>query len=87
MIVAAQSNALAVTELAGRPGAANALKMVRLTISVLENLGETLRQLSFDEAILAQECARAYAQGAADCKAARCRLEVIDGGRGIPGPH
>jgi hypothetical protein len=80
MIAAAESNALAVTGLARDPRDAAALEMARLTIRVLENLGDVLRDLTFGEAILEAECERAYAAGVAACKAARCRLEVIDGG-------
>ena len=79
-MVAAESNALAVTELTGRPGAAAALEMVRLTLAVLERLGDTLRQLSFDEAVFTEQYDTGYREGYAACKAQRCRLEVIPGG-------
>ena len=87
MIVAAQSNALAVTELADRPGDANALEMVRLTITVLESLGETFRRLTTEEAVMAEERAKAYREGYEACKKERCRLEVVNGRRTAPGPH
>ena len=80
MAVAAESNALAVRELAARPGDAAALEMVRLTITVLENLGDTLRRLSFDEAVMAEERAAGWREGYEACKAKRCRLEVVPGG-------
>jgi hypothetical protein len=80
MATAAQSCALAVAELAARPGDGAALEMARLTLAVLENLGGTLRDLSYGEELLKGERERAYAQGVADCKAARCRLQVVDGG-------
>ena len=81
MIIAAESNALAVRELAARPDAAAALEMVRLTISVLEALGGTLRQLSFDAEVFAEAHAAGFREGYEACKAQRCRLGVIDGGR------
>ena len=80
MSVAAQSNALAVRELAARPGDAAALEMVRLTITVLEALGDALRQLSFDEAIFDEVRSEGYREGYEACKAQRCRLGVIPGG-------
>ena len=86
-MVAAESNALAVTELTGRPGDANALEMVRLTIAVLERLGDTLRNLSFDEAVFTEQYATGWREGYEACKADRCRLGVIPGGRAVPGPH
>jgi hypothetical protein len=80
MATAAESCALAVAELARRPGDAAALEMARLTLRVLENLGDTVRRLAFGEALLEAERERAYAAGVADCKAARYRLSVVDGG-------
>lgn len=81
MASAAQACSLAVTELTSRPGEAAALEMTRLCLAVLENLGDTVRRLSFDEAVMEAERARAYAEGVAACKAQRCRLGVIPGGR------
>jgi hypothetical protein len=81
MAVAAEACGLAVTELASRPGEAAALEMARLCRGVLENLGDTLRRLSFDEAVMAEERAAGYREGYEACKAARCRLHVVDGGR------
>jgi hypothetical protein len=80
MAVAAQACGLAVTELASRPGEEPALEMTRLCLSVLENLGDTLRRLSFDEAVMAEERAAAWREGWETCKAQRCRLQVVDGG-------
>jgi hypothetical protein len=81
MAAAAGAVGLAVTELASRPGDPAALEMARLTLAVLENLGDTLRRLSFDEAVMAEERAAGYREGYEACKAARCRLHVVDGGR------
>ena len=86
MAAAAEVCGLAVTGLASRPGEEAALEMARLTLGVLENLGDTLRRLSFDEAVMAEERAAAYREGWEACKAQRCRLEVIPGGA-TPGPH
>ncbi len=80
MDVAAQAVGLAVTELASRPREQAALEMARLCLSVLENLGDTLRRLSFDEAVMAEERAAAWREGYEACKAARCRLHAVGGG-------
>ena len=87
MIIAAESNKLAVRELAARPDDTAALEMVRLTIGVLEALGGTLRQLSFDEKVFAEAHAAGFREGYEACKAQRCRLQVVDGGQATPGPH
>ena len=79
MSVAAEAVALAVTELASRPDDDPALEMARLCRAVLENLGDTLRRLSFDEAVMAEERAAAFSEGYEACKAERCRLQVVDG--------
>jgi hypothetical protein len=78
--------ALAVAGLreAGSPAA---LEMAALTRAAFERAVEIARRWAVDEAVLSAERQRAYALGVADCKAARCRLGVIDGGRGIPGPR
>jgi hypothetical protein len=80
MIIAAQSNALAVSEALTRPGDDAALEMAALSIRILENLGETFRRLTTEDAVMAEEHAAGYREGWAACKAQRCRLEVIDGG-------
>jgi hypothetical protein len=85
MIAAAESNKLAVRELAIRPYDAAALEMARLTLAVLERLGETLRQLSFDEAVFAETHAAGFREGVEWCKAQRCRVHVVDGTQA--GPH
>ena len=79
MVIAAEAVALAVTELASRPGDPAALEMARLCGGVLENLGDTLRRLSFDAAVMAEERQRGFDEGYEACRAARCRLHVIDG--------
>jgi hypothetical protein len=61
--------------------------MARLCVTVLERLSEMACQWVVGEALLEAERQRAFDEGVAACKAARCRLGVIDGGRGIPGPH
>ena len=87
MIIAAQSNVLAVSEALARPGDDAALEMAALSIRILETLGETFRRLTAEEAVMAEERAAGYREGYAACKADRCRLGVIDGGRAVPGPH
>jgi hypothetical protein len=79
MITAAESNKLAVRELAARPGDDAALEMTRLTITVLESLGETFRRLAAEDAVMAEERAAGWREGWEACKAQRCRLQVVDG--------
>jgi hypothetical protein len=76
LIVAAESCALAVAELAGRPDDDAALEMFRLSIAVLENLGEAARGRVLDEAVLEQAEAAAFERG----RIWRRRLEVLPGG-------
>ncbi len=80
LITAAHACALAVEELARDPGSAAALDMAGTTRTCLEHLGEIGRRWVLDEQVLEQERAQAYAEGVEACKAARRRLEVIDGG-------
>jgi hypothetical protein len=87
MVVAAELNTLAVAGALARPDDDAALEIARLSIAVLESLGDCLCGLSIPEAVMEEERQRAFDEGAAACKAARCRLQVVDGGRGIPGPH
>lgn len=79
LVTEAQVCALATVALARSPASPAALEMAKLTLGVLESLGDLARRLAFDEAVLEQERAAAFAAGVAACKAARCRLEVIDG--------
>jgi hypothetical protein len=83
LIAAAESNALAVARLAARADDGAALEMVRLSIAVLENLGEAARHRVLDEAVLEQAEAAAFEAG----RAWRRRLEVLNGGHAMPGPH
>ena len=76
---------LAVEELVRAPGSRDALEMVRLTGGVVESLGVIAGRCTIDEVVIEAIRARAYAEGYAACKADRCRLGVIDGGRA--GPH
>jgi hypothetical protein len=80
------SAALAVTELARDPGHPAALEMAALTRAAFECAVEIGRRWAVDEAVLSSERQRAYALGAADCKAAHCRLQGVDGGLAA-GPH
>jgi hypothetical protein len=87
MIAAAGSNALAVSVLAARPGDAKALEQVRLSIAVLQEMSETFRRLTTEDAIMAEERAAGYREGYEACRADRCRMHVVDGGHATPGPH
>ena len=86
-MIAAESNVLAVREALGRPDDDAALEMARLSIRVLDALGETFRRLTTEEAVMAEERARAYREGYEACKADRCRLGVVNGGRAASGPR
>ena len=87
IIAAAQACALAVEELVRRPEDGAAVFMADLTRGCLEDLAEMGRRWVLDEAVMEAERARAYAAGYAACKADRCRLGVVNGGRAVPGPH
>ena len=80
IITSARAAGLAVTELARRPGDAAALEMAALTREAFERAAEMGRQWTVDEAVLAEQRQRGFDEGAAACKAARCRLRVIGGG-------
>jgi hypothetical protein len=81
MIIAAESNALAVRQALARPGDAGTLELARLSISLLEALGGTLRELSFDAEVFAAQYDAGWRARDEACKACRCRLQVVDGGR------
>jgi len=87
MIIAAQSNVLAVREALARPDDAAALEMAALSIRVLEAMGEVFRRLTTEAVVMAEERATAYRDGYEACKKDRCRLGVIDGGLAVRGPH
>ena len=80
LVLWAETVAKQVIILTGRPDDDAALEMARLCLAGLERAAEMASQWKVSEAILEAERRRAYDEGAADCKAARCRLEVIDGG-------
>lgn len=86
LIAGSRAVALAAAEMAARPGDPAALAMLGTAVRVMESLGVIASRCEFGEAVIVAERARAYRQGAADCKAARHRLEVIDGGA-IGGPY
>jgi hypothetical protein len=86
MAVAAESNVLAVKEALGRPDDDAALEMARLSIRILERLGETIGNLKYGEAMFSEQYDAGYRAGYEACKAERCRLGVIDGGA-APGPR
>lgn len=81
VMLEARAVRLAVGELAARPGDEAALEMTRTCLSVLEHLSVIAGRCQADEAVIRLTRDQAYAEGVADCKAARCRLEVIGGGR------
>jgi hypothetical protein len=69
-----------VREALGRPGDDAALEMARLSIRILEKLGETLSNLKYGEAMLNAQYDAGYDEGYRACQANRCRLGVVDGG-------
>jgi hypothetical protein len=87
MMIAAESNVLAVREALARPDDDAALEMAALSIRILESLGETFRRLTTEDVVMAEERATAYREGYEACKADRCRMHVVNGGRSVPGPH
>ena len=87
MVTQAEACARSVAGLAARPDDDAALEMARLCLGVLESLGEMARQWTIDEAVFDEQYAAGYREGYEACRADRCRLGVIDGGRATPGPH
>jgi hypothetical protein len=75
-----------VTVLESRPGDAAALEVAKLNLESFNAAVEIGRQWVVYEAALAEQWQRGFDEGVAACKAARCRLEVIDGGLAV-GPH
>ena len=80
LITGSRAVALAAAEVAARPGDAAALAMLELTRQVMESAVEMGRRWVFDEARLAAERKLGFDEGVAACMAARCRLELIQGG-------
>lgn len=78
---------LAAGELARDPRSKAALAMVETTGRAVDALGVIARRWAVDEAVLAAERRRGYDEGYAACRAARHRLDVIDGGQAVPGPR
>jgi hypothetical protein len=71
----------AVAVLACRPDDDDARKQAELTRASFDCAVEIGRQWVLDEAFGAELRQRGFDEGVAACKAARCRLGVIDGGR------
>lgn len=80
LVTEAAACRLAVEELASRPDDDRARALAGSVLSVLESLGVIARRWVVDEAVIEAWGDRRYAEGVADCKAARRRLEVIGGG-------
>ena len=84
VVTAAEGAGLAAAELAERPGCPGALYRAELLADALAGvaalageLAEIERGRVIDESVLEVVRAEAYAQGVADCKAARCRLQSV----------
>ena len=75
----AERAGLSIAELAARPGCHMAARRAELIAVYLGELAEIVRRCVIDEDILKEAEQRAYAQGVADCKAARCNLTVVGG--------
>ena len=87
LVLWAETCAKQVAILARRPDDDAALEMARLCLAGLERAAEMASQWKVGEAFLEAEGQRRYDEGYAACKADRCRLGVIPGGRAVPGPH
>ena len=66
---------------AARPGDAIARAVLTLAIESFERAVAIGRRWQVDEAVMEAERERGFAAGYAACKADRCRLAVVDGGR------
>ena len=75
--------AQAAAGVAARPGDSAALAVLTLALDVLQDLRAIAGRCVVGEALLEAERKRAFDEGVAACKAARCRLGVIDGGRAV----
>jgi hypothetical protein len=84
MITDADALVLATQEMLRRPDNDAVRKIAELILASLETLGELTRNCTVDEAVLAEQRQRGFDEGWEACKAHRCRLGVIDGGRGVP---
>jgi hypothetical protein len=85
IIVNAHAAGFAVTVLASRPDDDDARKQAELARASFDCAVEIGRQWVVYEAALAEQWQRGFDEGVEWCRAQRCRLEVIDGGRA--GPH
>lgn len=81
VIIEAEAVRHAVNEMAGRPGDPAALALAASILAILEIHADMARRWGFDESVLAAERERAYAQGAADARAARRGLHAVPGPR------
>ena len=72
--------AQAAAQVAARPGDSAAVAVLTLALDVLADLRSIARRCQADEAVMEAERARGFAAGHAACRAARCRLSVVDGG-------
>lgn len=81
IIAGACDAGFAVTVLASRPDDDDARKQAELTRASFDCAVEIGRQWVIDEAVLAEQRQRGFDEGVAACKAQRCRLGVIPGGR------
>jgi hypothetical protein len=77
LIADSHLTAQAAAGVAARPGDSAALAILTLALEILGDLRAITRRCQADEAVIAAERKRAYAEGVADCKAARCRLAAV----------
>lgn len=85
VIINSQAVALAAAEVAARPGDTRAADMLELTLKVLAKLASIAGRCTANDHEFEVERARGFTDGYEACKAERCRMQVIDGGRA--GPH
>ena len=81
VVTAVQAARLSLAELAANPGDPRNADLAESHVALMEALLGLGRRRMIDEQILKDAEQRAYAQGVADCKAARYNLSVV-GGRG-----
>jgi hypothetical protein len=81
LVLWAETCAKQVAILASRPDDDAALEVARLCLAGFERAAGMACQWKVDEAFLEAERRRAFDEGWEACKASRCRLGVVPGGR------
>lgn len=77
LMTIAEATGVAVSELAARPRCAGALRRADALYTALTAATEIARSYVLEQSVLEAYGDQRYAQGVADCKAARCRLGAV----------